>query len=369
MASLGESARRRQRVLIVGTGAPGGIGRVEQTLSEAALSKRAEHPVEFRALWRRRHPDYLRCGAIERMPTAGADPVGGGNVEYVRQLTRVICTMRPDFVLYTHVNLARPAPWMRRVGHPPYGVWVYGIDIWDRLSPLHRLGLRRSEVILTISRSSAERTVESQGVPRRLMRTIPLTLPEAMFTSRRDGAAREPGRVLTVARLAKTEKRKGVEDLVRAFAHLRRGQRDTTLVVVGDGDDRERLQTFAAGFGIADHVKFLGNISDTELTRQYERADIFVLPSDKEGFGLVFLEAMLSGTPVLGIASGGPLDLVRDGVDGRLITQLDQLTSVLQLMLSDRGRLEAMRQNAADRARRDFSPESFRRELFHSLHM
>jgi phosphatidylinositol alpha-1,6-mannosyltransferase len=355
------------RVLIVGMGVPGGIGRVEQTLSEAVIAYGAERPVEFTALWRDRHPDYLRDGAIDRLPTTVTAPIPGGKGGFLRELGRALRSFRPDFVLYTHVNLARPAPWLRAVGHPPYGVWVYGIEIWERLSFAHRLALARADVVLAISRYSVERAVEEQKVPRRLLQTIPLTLPEAMFAERREPAAREPGRLLTVARLDRGERRKGVEDVIRALPELGRRDVAAMLAIVGDGEDRHRLEQVARSLGLARQVEFRGIVSDAELRREYDRADLFVLPSDKEGFGLVFLEAMLSGTPVVGMATGGCLDLVRDGIDGRLISRRDELTSTLEELLADRPRLEAMRCRAVERARLDFSPERFRSELLRTL--
>lgn len=353
---------RPQRVLFVGTGAPGGIGRVDQLTAEAAASPQAPSD-EMIALWRRTHPEYLRIGAIEQLATATAAPVGDG-VTYVRALGKVLRAVRPDYVLYGHVNLARPAPWLRPVGHPArYAVWTYGIEIWNRLSWLHRHALASAETVLTISRDSAARTVETQGVRPERVRIIPLTLPDEMFAAASVTGEREPFRILTVSRLAKTEAGKNLPALLSAMSEVRQCVPQAQLTVVGDGDNKHDLEHTARELGVGDIVRFAGRLSDEELRSEYRNADLFVLPSEKEGFGLVFVEAMLAGTPVVGLAAGGPLDIVRDGVDGRLLPDISTLGQTVSDLLSDRPALERMRVEARDRALTEFSPVRFRESL------
>ena len=96
---------------------------------------------------------------------------------------------------------------------------------------------------------------------------------------------------------------------------------------------------------------------------------MFVLPSNKEGFGIVYLEAMLFGVPVVDWPPPEPLDLVRNGIDGLLLDRLDELPEALHVLLTDRARLAAMRMNATDRARLEFCPGRFRSGLFTCLKM
>lgn len=356
------------RVLLVGTGAPGGIGRVEQMMAEAILHEDRDATVDVRALWRSRHPAYLREGAIERLPTV-TDAAIAGNREYVVALARAIRAFRPDHVVYQHVNLARPAPWLRAIGHPRrYAVWTYGVEVWDRLSLPHRLALRNAEVLFTISRYSTDRLVAIQGVPREQTRIVPLTLPAEMFAAASAAHADpRPGELLTVARLASTERGKHLDELIAAMPHVRRAMPEARLRIVGDGDDRARLEGLAAKLGVADVVTFAGRVSDAELGAAYARADVFVLPSEKEGFGLVFVEAMLRRTPVIGAAAGGTVDVVRDGLDGVLVRDVADLPAAITGLLADRPAVERMRAAAYDHARTDFSPAAFRAAVFAAL--
>lgn len=127
-------------------------------------------------------------------------------------------------------------------------------------------------------------------------------------------------RILFVGRLVR---RKGVDRLLEALSGL--DDRAWRLEVVGFGPERESLEDLAIRLGIADRVEFRGRISDEELVDAYRRADCFVLPatederSDTEGLGVVLLEAMSHGVPVIATRRGGILDIVEDGETGVLV--------------------------------------------------
>ena len=127
--------------------------------------------------------------------------------------------------------------------------------------------------------------------------------------------------VLFVGRLAE---KKGVKYLIEAMQWI-----DAELLIAGDGPLREALVQETARLKLTDKVRFLGAMSHEELPRVYASADIFAAPSvtardqDKEGFGLVILEAMASGLPVVASRSGGITDLIQDGWNGLLAEEKD----------------------------------------------
>jgi glycosyltransferase involved in cell wall biosynthesis len=116
--------------------------------------------------------------------------------------------------------------------------------------------------------------------------------------------------VLCVSRLDARERYKGVEELLRAFVSVRASVPDARLRVVGDGDDRPRLERLAATLGLGDAAVFRGAVSDTALAAEFAGCRVFALPSTREGFGLVFAEAMAQGRPVVGVAAGAVPELV-----------------------------------------------------------
>lgn len=133
-----------------------------------------------------------------------------------------------------------------------------------------------------------------------------------------------PPRLLTVARL---DKHKGHETVLRAMAGLIARGVPVSYSIVGDGDERAALQQLVDTLGIRDSVHFLGMVADAALPDIYAGSDIFIMLSKAlpgrldliEGFGISFLEASAAGLPVIAGRSGGVPDAVQDGVTGVLV--------------------------------------------------
>lgn len=124
--------------------------------------------------------------------------------------------------------------------------------------------------------------------------------------------------LLFVGRLSRTHYFKGVDVLLRAFVHVKP---PTRLWIVGDGDLRASYESLAAELGIADRVDFLGTLSDTALRLRYQRARALVLPStdQSETFGMVLIEAMACGCPVIASKLAGVMRVV-PAQGGTLVT-------------------------------------------------
>ncbi len=103
-------------------------------------------------------------------------------------------------------------------------------------------------------------------------------------------------------------------------------------MLIGDGDDRVRLERLAADLGIADRVRFLGVVAPEALAEAYRMADLFVMPSTGEGFGIAFLEALASGTPALGLAVAGARDALADGELGNLASADDLPAAIARIL-------------------------------------
>ncbi len=179
-----------------------------------------------------------------------------------------------------------------------------------------RWAARRSAKVVAISSYTANELRELVDIP---IEVIPYSasLPPASGTvSPSDG---RPS-ILFVGRLVE---RKGVSVLIEAVGRLQ--NRDARLVIVGEGPERSRLEALSRQTGVADRVEFRGKVSDAELQRAYQRASAFVLPSvldtrgDTEGLGVVLLEAMNYGVPVVASRIGGIVDVVADRDSGLLV--------------------------------------------------
>jgi phosphatidylinositol alpha-1,6-mannosyltransferase len=151
--------------------------------------------------------------------------------------------------------------------------------------------------------------------------------------------------------------RKGQDVLIRTLPQVRDAVPGTSLLLVGGGPDRRRLERLAAQSGVADHVVMTGSVPLPELPAHYAAGDVFAMPCrtrhlglDVEGLGIVYLEASATGLPVVAGMSGGAPDAVLPGETGYVVGGSDdaQVTDVLVRLL--RSPDERARLGAAGRA-------------------
>jgi glycosyltransferase involved in cell wall biosynthesis len=143
------------------------------------------------------------------------------------------------------------------------------------------------------------------------------------------------GNVISVANLWLI---KGIDLNLRSLARLAEaGVPWQTYTIVGDGPERPRLEKLAKDLGIAGRVKFTGRLSHRTTLAEIAKADIFCLPSWQEAFGVVYLEAMACGKPVIGCYGQGPEDIVRHGIDGLLVKarDLENLTRAIKQLIEN----------------------------------
>ena len=136
-------------------------------------------------------------------------------------------------------------------------------------------------------------------------------------------------RVLAVGRLTA---QKGSLELVEIFAAVHRKVSGATLRIVGAGPDEEAVRSSVRSNGLTEVIALLGFLGQSELAQQYRQARVLAVPSVYEPFGLVAIEAMASGVPVVAYATGGLTEIVTDGVDGVLVPPHDQASFATALV-------------------------------------
>jgi glycosyltransferase involved in cell wall biosynthesis len=158
--------------------------------------------------------------------------------------------------------------------------------------------------------------------------------------------------LLATSRLHPT---KGHRDLLAAVAQLRQTSPRVRLLLVGDGVERPHLEEQARGLGLGDAVRFTGFRDD--VTALLQAADLFVLPSLREGMPNAALEAMAAGLPIVACAVDGVPEAVADGETGLLVPpgSPDALADALGRLLADRARAERLGRAGRDRARERFA--------------
>jgi glycosyltransferase involved in cell wall biosynthesis len=175
--------------------------------------------------------------------------------------------------------------------------------------------------------------------------------------------------ILTVGRWDPAERYKGADTLISALPHVLRTVPDVVLVLVGEGEDRPRLEQLARDSGVADHIYFLFGRTQEELFACYAHCDVFALPSRGEGFGLVFLEAMACAKPAIGGAHGGTPDVIEDGVTGLLVPHGDAalLSSALESLLADPSRAYEMGARGRERVQAAYTFDRFQTGLSRAM--
>ena len=222
--------------------------------------------------------------------------------------------------------LARQAASMDTDRVPPRVVTtLHGTDITlvgndESYAPLTQYALRASDAVTAVSNDLRRRTLENFpcGIPESAIEVIPNFVDVELFHP--DAAPRPPGAPPTAVHVSNFRPVKQVPWIVRAFARAI-GDREAKLVLVGDGPDQDECRRLAGELGHGDRVQFLG--TRDALPELLAPADMFLLASKEESFGLSALEAMSCGTPVLATDVGGVSEVVEDGQTGRLVESGD----------------------------------------------
>jgi len=279
-----------------------------------------------------------------------------------------------DTVIIGHANLLPLAPMM----NTSFKCLVaHGIEVWKPLPRLQRLGAGRLDRILCVSAYTQREMMRLNGMDAGRFRVFPNTLDPVYARDRQaklDRAALglPPGpMLLSVSRLAPSERYKNVAAVIAALPEVLRQVPDAFHVIVGDGAERQSFLGMARSLGLGAKVILPGAVPDALLPSYYAASDVFVLPSTKEGFGIVFLEAMEYAKPCIGARAGGIPEVVHDGVTGLLVDASDLPRALpralLHLLAAPALRL-AMGERGRETLERNFAFPHFRDRLQHTLY-
>jgi glycosyltransferase involved in cell wall biosynthesis len=233
-------------------------------------------------------------------------------------------------VVTEHIHLLPLAALIAGLHRSRLCLVVHGFEAWQRPAKYPYLfikpALARLDTVIAVSRVTRDRFVQWSGVERSRVRVIANAIEPGMLApgprprhlGQRYGIGDEPV-IITVGRLAAAERAKGFDQVIRVMPALLESKPDLKYLVVGEGDDRERLERLCDELGLAASVIFAGHIDDSEKPDHYRLGDAFIMPSRLEGFGYVFLEAMACGLPVVGSRLDGGSEPLMDGRLGRLV--------------------------------------------------
>ena len=181
---------------------------------------------------------------------------------------------------------------------------------------IEQYGLKKSKVIVALSKFTEEKLVKTYKIPEGKIKIIPggADLERFHRTDSKASIRKQldlPQNKIIFLTVRNLVQRMGLENLIIAFNEVRKGTADIRLVIGGTGPLENKLKEMAKNFGIENDIYFCGFISEKQLPQYYQMADLFILPTrELEGFGLVTIEAMASGIPVLGTPVGGTTEII-----------------------------------------------------------
>ena len=283
-------------------------------------------------------PQVSEVVAVPRRMPAPPEPLPpkltyltGGLSGQLRYVGAIIGLLKKDasfdLVCCGHIRLLSVALLAKLVTRAPLVLIIYGVDAWEPIkNPITRYFLSKIDFVVSISEITKQRFLQWSHLTQKKYFILPNAVIQRHYGAgaksqallQRYGLAGKTV-LLTLGRLAAEEKYKGFDEVMDLLPALAEEIPDIAYVIVGDGDDRPRLEAKARSRGINDRVVFAGFIPEAEKADHYRLADAFVMPGRGEGFGFVFLEALACGIPVVGSILDGSREALRQGELGILV--------------------------------------------------
>jgi phosphatidylinositol alpha-1,6-mannosyltransferase len=330
----------------------GGIQKMTRTLAHSLhfLSQRNKWDFKLWSVYDSNN-DLMQ----QYLPASNFEGFGKNRLSVV--LRAVLTANKPDVIILSHINLAIIGLVIKMI-NPKCKVWLiaHGIEVWRPLSVFKKILLKRCDKIICVSTFTKQQMISRHQTDPALCTVLnnavdPFMKMPLLFT--------KPGHLLkryrltgnepilfTLTRLASTEQYKGHDQVIKVISQLKVKFPEIKYILSGQYDHKEeiRIQKLITEYKVDEQVILTGFIEEGELTDYFLLADLFVLPSKKEGFGIVFIEALACGLPVVCGNSDGSIDAICNGALGKAINADDlmelenAITEYLQTPLTEERR-------------------------------
>lgn len=234
---------------------------------------------------------------------------------------------RPNLIIASHLNFIVVAHWLNRIAGIPYWAVAHGIEAWNVQNPALKRALQGADKILAVSNYTRDRLIREQNLDPDRVVILPNTFDAARFKiapkpdyllQRYNLNSQQPT-ILTVARLDSGEQYKGYDKVLQAMPKILERIPQARYILAGKGEDVERVKRLINELKLEDRVILTGFVPDGELNDLYNLCDLFAMPSQGEGFGIVYLEALACGKTTLAGNKDGSVDALAGGELGVLV--------------------------------------------------
>lgn len=259
-------------------------------------------------------------------------------------------SLQQDVIILGHLNLAPIAVLLKLIASKKKLVIIcHGIEVFEPVSGVKKKALQQADHILAVSSFTKQQLVTKQGLPNEKITVFPNTIDpffnfpvdftKPAYLQKRYGIAPHEKVIFTLTRLNSNEGYKGYDTLVSILPELVKKNIPFKYILAGKADATElqRMNILIQSFGLEQQVLMPGFIADEEITDHYLLADVFVMPSKGEGFGIVYTEAMACGLPVIAGNKDGSTEALQFGELGTLIDpdNAEQLKDALVQVLHE----------------------------------
>ena len=242
-------------------------------------------------------------------------------------VTRSAIVRHPNLAICTHINYSVVFYCLKRLLGIRYWIVVHGLEVWDMKKWHLKLALRRADKIVAVSHYTRARLLREQQLEETRVSVLPNTFDVNQFQIaskpeyllKRYGLTPEQPVILSVTRLGRSARYKGYDKICNALLLVRKQIPNVHYLIVGKGDDLPWIETLVKTLHLSNHITLTGFVPDEELGDYYNLCDVFALPSHGEGFGIVYLEALACGKPVLAGNKDGAVDPLSHGELGCLV--------------------------------------------------
>jgi phosphatidyl-myo-inositol dimannoside synthase len=255
-----------------------------------------------------------------------------------------------DIIIVGHINLAPVGLLINKLYPDKHLILItHGIEIWDELSSIKRNFLNSVYEIISVSNYTRSRIMEMHNINSAKIKILPNTIDPFFekpgnytkpdYLMQRYEIKTGEKIILTICRLSSAEMYKGYDKVIEILPLVLNSLPGTKYILAGkyDEEEKKRVNALIEKSGVENNVILTGFISDAELTDHYRLADLFVMPSKGEGFGIVYLEAMVCGVPVITGNKDGSKEIIEKLKIGKSVDpdNPDELVSAIVSMIKD----------------------------------
>ncbi|WP_316824808.1 glycosyltransferase family 4 protein [Pedobacter miscanthi] len=256
--------------------------------------------------------------------------------------------LKADVILLSHIHLINIVYFIKKI-HPNKKIYLlaHGIEIWKKLSDSKLKILNQLDKIICVSHFTAQKIMDMHHIPADKIEVLNNCLDPFYYLSTQFEKPKELLNryslndeniiLFSLSRLSSSEKYKGYDHTIELLPKLLEKYPTLVYLLGGKWDaiEKKRLDELIIKNKLQDHIRMVGFIDETEITEHFLLSDIFILPSKKEGFGIVFIEALASGLRVIAGNKDGSVDALQGGALGVLVDPDDQdgiQTSICNLL-------------------------------------